>query len=199
MYTRSPPGSSSSGVGHQTDNHSLTIPPPPTASSSSSSSLFMTASHNNNNGLQYSVAAARKLSKVNNSNNNNITNSNDPHLSINTNDTVVVDMHESNSRNNTMHNANITQTWEECQAFVIQCYQTATLYAPDNHNAWQSWAMANYAVFNHLDTLKACLERAELELNKVSFYIQRECLSLFRFPCTFAFEVVEKIIDFHGL
>nr|CAH8842728.1 unnamed protein product [Trichobilharzia regenti] len=176
LYTRSPPGSSSSGVGHQTDNHSLTIPPPPTASSSSSSSLFMTASHNNNNGLQYSVAAARKLSKVNNSNNNNITNSNDPHLSINTNDTVVVDMHESNSRNNTMHNANITQTWEECQAFVIQCYQTATLYAPDNHNAWQSWAMANYAVFNHLDTLKACLERAELELNKVGGGIENQNL-----------------------
>ncbi|CAH8842375.1 unnamed protein product [Trichobilharzia szidati] len=166
LYTRSPPGSS--GTGHQTDNHSLTIPPPPAAaSSSSSSSLFITATtHNNNNnsnGLQYSVAAARKLTKVNNSN--------DPYLSVNTNDTVI-DMHESNNRNNnnnnnTVHNANITQTWEECQAFVIQCYQTATLYAPDNHNAWQSWAMANYAVFNHLDTLKACLERAELELNKV--------------------------------
>ncbi|CAH8490759.1 unnamed protein product, partial [Schistosoma turkestanicum] len=62
--------------------------------------------------------------------------------------------------------SSISQTWEESQAFVIQCYQTATLHAPECRNTWQSWAMANYAVFNHLDTLKACLERAELELNK---------------------------------
>ncbi|CAL8095011.1 unnamed protein product [Calicophoron daubneyi] len=63
---------------------------------------------------------------------------------------------------------NVTQAWEESQAFVIQCYRAATVHAPDNRFAWQSWAMANYAVFNHLDSLKARLERAEIELTKVN-------------------------------
>ncbi|KAA0190838.1 Serine/threonine-protein kinase mTOR [Fasciolopsis buskii] len=62
---------------------------------------------------------------------------------------------------------NVSQAWEDGQAFVIQCYRAATIHAPENRAAWQSWAMANYAVFNHLDTIKARIERAEMELNKV--------------------------------
>ncbi|CAH8510940.1 unnamed protein product [Schistosoma margrebowiei] len=174
LYTRSPPGS------HQTDNHSLAYAP---------NSVFTAAS---GNGLQFSVAAAaRTLSKVN-SNNDVIENIHPSQMSrvavmrlSNNYSGIVGGGRESSNRNGSrvrraasaagatsivnenLATSNITQTWEESQAFVIQCYQTATLHAPDCRNTWQSWAMANYAVFNHLDTLKACLERAELELNKV--------------------------------
>lgn len=175
LYTRSPPGS------HQTDNHSLAYTP---------NSVFTAAS---GNGLQFSVAAAaRTLSKVN-SNNDVIENIHPSQMSraavmrlSNNYSGIVGGGRESSNRNGSrirraastagatsivnenLATSNITQTWEESQAFVIQCYQTATLHAPDCRNTWQSWAMANYAVFNHLDTLKACLERAELELNKAS-------------------------------
>lgn len=81
---------------------------------------------------------------------------------------------------------NVSQAWEDGQAFVIQCYRAATIHAPENRAAWQSWAMANYAVFNHLDTIKARIERAEMELNKVPFRFRSFCsnfvrYSLFRF------------------
>ncbi|TNN10640.1 Serine/threonine-protein kinase tor [Schistosoma japonicum] len=176
LYTRSLPGS------HHTDNHPLTYAP------SSNSSIFATTS---GSGLQFSVAAAaRTLSKVH-SNNDVMENIHSSHISrgpvmrlSNNSNGIVVGTRESYNHTasrvrrpvsttgvtsiiNENVTSNINQTWEESQAFVIQCYQTATVYAPDCRNTWQSWAMANYAVFNHLDTLKARLERAELELNKV--------------------------------
>ncbi|TPP57014.1 Target of rapamycin [Fasciola gigantica] len=146
LYTRSPPGCGS-GVGSDTYYSSTSGPVPRRSSRSTWAPMC---------GFDPGLSASYQLLR------NNTT-----RLQLSGNQTrrLPSDSGGSNPADNV--GVNVSQAWEDGQAFVIQCYRAATIHAPDNRAAWQSWAMANYAVFNHLDTIKARIERAEMELNKV--------------------------------
>ncbi|THD24250.1 Serine/threonine-protein kinase mTOR [Fasciola hepatica] len=146
LYTRSPPGCGS-GVGSDTYYSSTSGPVPRRSSRSTWAPMC---------GLDPGLSTSYQLLR------NNTT-----RLQLSGNQTRRLPSDSSGSNPADNVGVNVSQAWEDGQAFVIQCYRAATIHAPDNRAAWQSWAMANYAVFNHLDTIKARIERAEMELNKV--------------------------------
>ncbi|KAG5450970.1 Serine/threonine-protein kinase mTOR [Clonorchis sinensis] len=149
--------------------------PPGTYSSDGSASTVSQSYSPGTGGLQASVATATKLSR---SQTSTIRGPETPSAQPLRAARSGIQISESDQARKTPGNTatgstvmdgggvSVPQTWDEHQGFVILCYDVATNHAPGNRAAWHSWAMANYAVFQHLDTLKARIERAEMDLNK---------------------------------